>query len=197
VDVEEVATLLDSEPTKARRIRAFGALPGCESGLGDDGLTMVGGSALDVYTEGACVSEAPDLVASDRARLDRLLRDWGFRSEGRYWTNSVLPLVVQIVGRNDSGWVSHSRAVSTRHGRVRLASVEDLVVKRLVEARHWRRPMAFAEALLALKRNASTTDWDYVLFIANKDGVADLALDARRRTEGDRNEGEVSELRTE
>ena len=108
------------------------------------------------------------------------MRGWGFRSEGMYWTSPDFPPSVQIVGRYDSGSRERNQIISTRYGRVRLASIEDIVLKRLVKSRHWRQPRALAEAMLAVERFGTKMDWDYVELRAKQDGVADLLVDLRR-----------------
>jgi hypothetical protein len=182
VNADEVRTAVQSEPTEARQIRAFAALLARESGLGSEGLTVVGGSALEIYTEGAYVSQDVDLLVENHTRVERVLRQWGFARAGMYWTSPNFRFSVQIVGRFDSGSRSRNRILSTRYGRIRLAAIEDIVVKRLIEARHWNRPAALAEAILAVERYGARMDWDYVALIAKKDGVADLAADVRRRS---------------
>ena len=180
---DEFRKAIQSEPTEARKIRAFAALLGRESGLGSEGLTVVGGSALEIYTEGAYVSQDVDLIAEDRDRVEAVLRGWGFRSEGMYWTSADFPPSVQIVGRYDSGSRERNQIISTRYGRVRLASIEDIVVKRLVESSHWRKSRALAEAMLAVERLGTKMDWDYVELRAMQDGVADLLVDLRHRVD--------------
>ncbi|MCI4319162.1 MAG: hypothetical protein L3K23_03385 [Thermoplasmata archaeon] len=152
-----------------------------ETGLGTEGLTIVGGSALEIYTTGDYVSADVDLVAEDRGRVVHVLQLWGFASKGMYWISPDLDPSVQIVGKYDSGSRQLSQVVTTRYGRVRLAALEDIVVKRLIEARHWARPEALAEAMLAVSRSARDLDWEYLIQTASRDGVADLALDLRRR----------------
>lgn len=154
---------------------------GEESGLGVEGLTVVGGSSLEIYTQGDYVSDDIDLVASDRGRLEDALRSWGFRQDGMYWKHPDLKPLVQIVGQYDSGSRQRSQIVSTRYGRVRLESIEDLVGKRVVEARYWRRPEALAEAMLAVRRYGSRLDWPYIGFHARRNGVEDLIDDLRRQ----------------
>ncbi len=181
MDADEFRAAILSEETPHRQVRAFGAMLATESGLGTEGLTVVGGSALEIYTEGDYVSGDVDLIAEDRERVVSVLRAWGFRKKGIYWVSPDFRPSVQIVGKYDSGSRLHTQIISTPYGRVRIGSVEDIVVKRLIEARHWRRPSALAEAMLAVERYGREMDWDYVEFIAKKDGVGDLAIDVRRR----------------
>jgi hypothetical protein len=179
VDRDEFRDAIRGEEFPYRQIRAFGAMLASESGLGTEGMTLVGGSALEVYTQGDYASDDVDLVAADRDRVVATLRKWGFRSEGVYWTSPNFRPLVQIVGKYDSGSRRLTRLVSTKFGPLRLAAIEYLVVKRLVEARQWRRPEALAEATLAVERYGSEMDWAYVELLAKKDGVGDLAAHIR------------------
>ena len=131
----------------------------------------MGGSALEVYTEGEYVSDDVDIVAENQERVIKVLRAWGFRSEGMYWVSPDFRPSVQIVGKFDSGSKTRTQVVATPYGRVRLAALEDIVVKRLIEARFWNRPGALAEAMLAVERYGQDLDWDYITQIAKKDSV--------------------------
>jgi hypothetical protein len=184
VDADEFRAAIRSEEPQYRQIRAFAAMLATETGLGVDGLTVVGGSALEIYTTGDYVSADVDLVVEDQRRVAKVLRSWGFTFKGMYWTSPDFRPSVQIVGKYDSGSRRLSQVVTTRYGRVRLAAVEDIVVKRLIEARHWNRPEAVAEAMLAVSRYGPELDWEYLNFKASKDGVTDLALDIRQRFRG-------------
>jgi hypothetical protein len=181
VDVEEFRAAMITEKRPYRQMRAFAAMLAQESGLGTDGLTVVGGSALEIYTEGDYVSQDIDLVARDPKRAVAVLRLWGFRRDGMYWVSPDFRPSVQIVGKYDSGSLRLAQVVATEYGNVRLAALEDIVVKRLVEARHWKRPEALAEAMLAVERYGAEMDWEYVDLMAKKDGVGDLAEDVRQR----------------
>ena len=195
MDAEEFRTAIQSEATEARKVRAFAALLGRESGLGAEGMTVVGGSALEIYTGGAYVSQDVDLIAEDRSRVESVLRQWGFKALGMYWTSPDLTPSIQIVGRHDSWSRERNQIISTRFGQVRLASIEDVVVKRLIESRYWRQPQALAEAMLAVERLDPKIDWEYVEFVAKKDGVVDLASDIRRRAKASRGKKEPSRER--
>ena len=77
--------LLDGRPPVVR-LRTFATLLAEESGLGTEGMTLVGGSAIEIYTQGDSVSGDVDLLVSDRERAASVLRKWGFRDEGKLLT---------------------------------------------------------------------------------------------------------------
>ena len=61
----EVEGILGAELAPDRRLRTFAALLTADSGLGTSGLTVVGGSAIEIYTNGAYVSGDIDLVVAE------------------------------------------------------------------------------------------------------------------------------------
>jgi len=177
---EEFRAMLAAEKEPYRRTQALGALLARESGLGTDRLTIVGGSALEVYTTGDYTSRDVDILAEDPARVEAVLRSWGFRKVGMYWENPEFGSTVQIVGRYDSGSRSRNQIVSTRYGQGRLASMEDIIWKRVYEARGWNRPAALVEAALLVRRYADRLDWEYIEKQGRANGVEDLVADLRR-----------------
>ncbi len=174
--------VLLSEKVPYQRNRAVAAILAEESGLGTEGLTVVGGSALEIYTTGDYVSKDIDLLAENRERIVVALRSLGFREEGRYWRHPDLPPSVQIVGQYDSGSRARNRIVLTPYGRLRLGAIEDIVWKRVVEARYWNRPEALVEAKLAVRRYGDRIDWEYVERQGREQHVEDLVADLRAAT---------------
>jgi len=180
VTVEDFRAMLRGESEPYLRDRAFGALLAKESGLGSSRMTIVGGSALEIYTTGEYVSQDIDVIAEDTEKVETVLQSWGFRKKGMYWENPDFAKSVHIVGRFDSGSRERNVIVSTKYGELRLASMEDIVWKRTYEARGWNRPEALDEAALLVRRYFDRLDWEYILQRAKENGVEDLASDLRR-----------------
>ena len=177
---EDLTAILVGETEPHRKLAAFGALLTRESGLGTEGLTIVGGSALEIYTTGDYVSGDIDIVAERPEKVEEVLQSWGFTKEGIYWQHRDLGLVVQIVGRHDSGSRTLNQIVATPYGRLRLGSMEDIVWKRVYESRGWNRPEALDEAMLLVLRYSDRLDWEYLERKAKETGVEDLMADLRR-----------------
>jgi hypothetical protein len=176
---EQFLAVLSKETEPYKRMRAFAALLAEESGLGSDRLTVVGGSALEIYTTGEYVSADIDLVAEDPRKVESVLLEWGFQKKGMYWELAEFGTSVQIVGRFDSGSSERNQIVQTPYGKVRLASLEDILWKRIYESRGWKRPAALEEAALLVRRYWDRIDWDYLIRMAKENGVADLAEELR------------------
>ena len=179
---EAVDRILEAETAPDRRLRIFAALLGSESGLGTQGLTVVGGSAIEIYTNGAYVSGDIDLVVSNRVPVCEVLRRWGFKDEGKLWVKDRLGLFVDLLGPYESGSRRLTRIVQTKFGDIRLAAVEDLLLKRLREARYWKQRPALAQAVLLLRIAGSDLDWEYIAFFAQRDAIEDLVKFVRKQS---------------
>ncbi len=182
----EVGALLLGEGDTTRRLLIFAALLSGESELREDTVIVVGGSAIELYTRGAYVSGDVDLVAPDLDRVSSALRRWGFRKEGRLWLREDWKLAVDLVGTPYTGSSTRTWTVTTPYGPVRLAAIEDLLVKRLASAKHWRQPGDLEHAALLGKRFQDSIDWTYAREQAERYAVADLlrALEQELRSRG-------------
>lgn len=161
--------------TPHQRVAWFGALLAKESGLGDH-LVIVGGSAIEIYTEGEYVSHDVDVVGN-KDRMVPVLRRWGFSEEhGRdrrvYWFRAPLGLV-DLVGRSHKAGLP-GQVLQTQFGPVRLGALEDLVVRRLLRAGRERSSKLYDEAMILASRYASTLDWEYIESLSRYERVLPL-----------------------
>jgi hypothetical protein len=167
----EAGELVMGESTHSRRVRLFSALLTKESGLGTNGIVVVGGSAIEIYTEGDYVSEDLDLIVSSRGRILEVLKNWGFENEGKIWSNASWKIFVDAMEGDLSGSRRLTRVISTSVGPLCISGVEDLIIRRIRESVAWQgREEAFAQAVLLLRHNSSDLDWDYIRFFARREG---------------------------
>lgn len=174
----EVGRILGNTPEKHNRVLYFGALLARES---QSEVVIVGGSAIEIYTRGGYASGDIDIRA-DREKVHAVLGRWGFRDRGRLWTRADWGLAIDVVGDMYSGDPYRATTVSTPFGPVRLAVVEDLFVKRLAAAKHWRVAAALEEAYLLWADYRDRMDSEYLLRKAKEYQVEDLLEDVRRRS---------------
>jgi len=187
---DEVAKALREDPRPADRILNFGALLARESG---SEVVIVGGSAIEVYTEGGYHSGDIDL-RGDKPAVHRVLARWGFRDQGRLWTHDDWKLAVDLVGDRYSGDPYRATQVETPCGPMRLAAVEELLVKRLARAKHWPGPPEVArddvrQAGMLWETLGKTLDRDYLGQRARRYDVADLLADLVGKPESRREGG--------
>jgi hypothetical protein len=166
-----------SSPTE-RRLH-FVALLIREAAWKDREAIVVGGSAIEIYTSGRYTTGDIDLVLTAPSRPDRILRSWGFRERGRLRFHDELGIVLDFVKPPYTGDLDRCQILTTPYGPVRIAAVEDLLVKRLASAKHWRQPrdLEHAKILAALYRDRIA--WDYVEEQAARYDVGDVLADLK------------------
>jgi hypothetical protein len=166
------------------RVAIMGALLAHDSGLGGR-LVVVGGSAISIYTEGAYVSKAIDIVG----RADRLapvLKRWGFTLQARgprgYWTRQDLGILVDVIDRADYvGLVEATRTQATAHGPVRVAAIEDLIVRRLIFAKRDQNVELLDQAALLWVRFGRELDMEDLAYHIRYEDVEDVYQEMQRR----------------
>ena len=62
---------------------------------GKSAPVIIGGCALSYYSREVYFTADIDLAYADREALDRVLKDIGFKKEGRYWIHEGLKLAVE------------------------------------------------------------------------------------------------------
>ncbi|MCI4325871.1 MAG: hypothetical protein L3K00_08365 [Thermoplasmata archaeon] len=167
---DEVGRILRATPKSYERILTFAALLAAESG---SDVVVVGGSAIEVYTKGGYVSGDIDNRA-DRELVRRALTAWKFTDEGRLWTRADWAIAVDVVGHRYTGDAYRATTVATPYGPVHIAVVEDLFVKRLAAATHWKVRAALDEASLLWQDYSDSMDLAYLDRQATTYKVEDL-----------------------
>lgn len=175
----DIKAKIDAAPNLREYQLAFVALLGKAAGVPSDELIVVGGSAIEVYTEGKYTSGDVDIVSSRGDALRRVLVSWEFRRTGRVWQNEAWGLVVDLVKPPYTGSLDHTTVSNTPFGQVRLAALEDLIVKRLMSTRFWKVPGDRLHALMLAEKFYSSLDWKYIEAFATREEVADLAAELR------------------
>jgi len=182
---EEVAKVLDAIPEKHNRILRF---VGLLSRASSSEIVIVGGSAIEIYTRGGYVSGDIDIRA-DRESVQRVLRSWGFAHKGRLWVRADWGIAIDVVGDKYTGDLYRVTTLSTPEATVQIAVVEDLFIKRLAAAKHWRVEEALDEADLLWTGYHETMDPAYLDRKAREYDVADVLEAYRNRPRRRRRNG--------
>ena len=124
---------------------------------------LVGGSAIEVHLDGMLRTGDMDLVYPVK-ELRKALGAWEFSpGEGlRAWVNDELGLAVDMVGDTLSGSLDRVTTITTDYGPASIIGVEDLILKRLASAKHWRVPTDMEQAYLLARAYEDRLDWRYV-----------------------------------
>jgi hypothetical protein len=184
---ETVRRILTGESRLEMKILTFAALVAREAGIDSESVVVVGGSAIQVYSESAYVSMDVDLVAvGRRTEIEAVLVRWGFEGNPglRLWSRDDLGFTLDLFTREYSGDYYKTRVMSTRYGAVRVAGVEDLFLKRLdcVRSGSGNQELDLETAQLLLDNFGDEFDWSYVERIARRQLTSQLVEQLRGRT---------------
>lgn len=137
---------------------------------------LVGGSAVEVYTNGDFPTADMDFDVSDMGNAIQLLKNLSFKKTDSLWYNGDLDIVVDLSSKGYSGDLEKLRTIKVRNYSLKVAGVEDLVVNRLYSAKFWKsNPQRDLEEATALVRIFSgKLDNDYLKLIAKKNDVTDV-----------------------
>jgi len=177
---EEVKEKLRGARSPTEKALHFAALLAAAGEVSPDDLIVVGGSAIEIYTNGQYTSGDIDIVLSPSRTLTPILAEWNFKSQGRIWYNDDLGIVLDFVKPPYTYDESRTQVLVTPHGPVRIAAIEDLLIKRLVSAKWWRRPGDVEHAKLLAVIYADRIDWKYVENLAKREDVGDVLTELRR-----------------
>jgi predicted nucleotidyltransferase len=185
VDPSELRRRVDglaAEPDRMRRrLIALGALTARLAPLGIEPI-LVGGCALEVYTDGGYATSDVDLALAHTPEVDGAFADLGFAKRGRFWVRPELDLLFEAPAPAGLPGETAPRLELEVDGlRVVVLGVEDLLIDRLRAAVHWRsdEDRRWAARLVALHRGRM--DWGYLRHAAAGDAGEAALLSALER----------------
>lgn len=166
--LEEIAKIPDGAERTAALVRFVQRLfdpPGAVP-------VLVGGAAVELYTGGAYTTSDLDFVGHVSAEAADRLKTEGFERRGRHWIHERAQVFLEFPSLDlEPGEVPVWTRV--RKQRVRVLSVEDLIVDRLAAWRHWRSPIDGVNAWLLWRSKRSRLDRRRLSRRADSAGVAD------------------------
>jgi len=153
--------------------------------LAEDGIEpiLVGGAALQIYTEGGYATGDVDLALPNVPEVDRAFADLGFRKQGRFWVREDLDLLFEAPAPAGlPGETSPRTELDVEGLRVVIMGLEDLLLDRLRAAVHGQsdEDRRWARRLVLLY--PERIDWGYLREKATNQ-PAELAELARLETE--------------
>jgi hypothetical protein len=182
VSKEEFDRAMASARSEAERIQYLGALLGRGHGVRTHHHR---GSAIYLQAPELEPSLDVDISVVPRSTAADAIESWGFeRRKGRVWRRADLSMDVDLVGEF-SGSRRRARVIDTPYGPVRVACVEDLIVKRLAELKHWQTAKSWRNTLVQqvtvlLSDFGPEIDDAYLASVARRDDIVDILADFRR-----------------
>src|SRR5207249_1571274 len=102
-----------------------------------------------------------DITTTDRELTEKILRRLGFSKEGMIWLNAKVGIAVHIVGSFPST-SRRARSVNIGPYSIRMVGVEELIVGRLVAAKHWKSARDAEQAIVLFKSFEKSIDREYL-----------------------------------
>jgi hypothetical protein len=124
---------------------------------------VIGGCALAYYSREVYFTADIDLAYTDREALDAVLKDVGFKKQGRYWVNQELKIAIEVPASVLVGEDSPVEVVEFENGlQCSIIGIEDLIIDRLCACKYWKSEIDCEMVELFMKRYRSDLDWSYL-----------------------------------
>jgi predicted nucleotidyltransferase len=128
---------------------------------------LVGGSAVEFYTQGAYKSLDLDILGKKKD-IEPIMNEMGFKKSGRHWYTEDLSL--EIVG---SSTKERIKTMKIGDSEFKVISVEDLIVDRLNACRHWNSELDCEQASYLLAGYNDQMDMKYLQTRAKEEKVSE------------------------
>lgn len=155
--------------------------------LGGKKPIVVGGEALEIYTQGAYTTGDIDLKAP-KEPFERVLKGLNFKKMGRLWINEQLDIYIDWLGESlDEGKEAEEKVVEIELSeglKLSLISIEDLIIDRLNAYKWWsdQDSKMWAEALFEISKAINyPMDWNYLLRRSIKEELQDIIRELRQK----------------
>ncbi len=135
---------------------------------------VVGGSAVDFYTEGIFPSHDIDLIGSRKIIGEILENTFGFKRSGRHWINEKIGIYVEVPGDHLAG--SRDKITTIKVGNLKLyvIGIEDLIIDRMAACSEWKSETDCKQAYYMLRYYHSRIDFDYLDKKAKDEGLSKI-----------------------
>ncbi|HEY9205626.1 MAG TPA: DUF6036 family nucleotidyltransferase [Candidatus Methanoperedens sp.] len=132
---------------------------------------VVGGSAVDFYTEGIYPSHDIDLVSNRKIISEILENVFNFKPSGRHWINEQIGLSVEIPGSSLAGDKDKITVIRIGNLKVYVIGFEDLIIDRLNACVHWKSQTDCNQAQYIIRYYRNRLDFEYLEKKAKDEGI--------------------------
>jgi len=142
---------------------------------------LVGGCAMEVYTEGGYSTSDVDLALRHSDEVDSAFADLGFTKEGRFWVRIELELLFEAPAPEGLPGETAPRLELNVDGfRVVVLGIDDLLLDRLRGWVHWKSEEDGRWARRLVEIHRGNLDWGYLRTKAELDPGEASALETLR-----------------
>ncbi len=132
---------------------------------------VVGGSAVDFYTEGIYPSHDIDLVSNRKIIGEILENVFNFKPSGRHWINEQTGLSVEIPDSRLAGDKDKVTVVRIENLKVYVIGIEDLIIDRINACVHWKSQTDCDQAMFMIRYYRNRLDSRYLEGKAKDEGI--------------------------
>lgn len=111
---------------------------------------LVGGSAVAFYTGGRYTTHDIDMISPSGKDIEEVMGRLGFSKFGKDYSNKRLKIYVEFPG-DALGPTERTNVIKIGASRLRIISLEDLIVDRLCAYKYWRSTVDGVNALIMLE----------------------------------------------
>lgn len=138
---------------------------------------VVGGSAVDFYTEGIFPSYDIDLVGSREIIGEILEKTFNFKPIGRHWVNEQIGLFIEIPGTHPAGDIDKIVTIRIEDLTVYVLGLEDLIMDRIRACVYWKSQTDCAQARFMIGQYQNRLDLRYLEKIARDEYLLKVLKD--------------------
>ncbi len=116
----------------------------------DQDPILVGGAAVEFYTQGGYSTADIDMITEGGPELVKIMEELGFEKIGKDFLHPALKIYIEFPGRS-LGPSEKFSAIKIGPRHLRIISVEDLIVDRLCAYKFWKSVLDGVNAMLLLE----------------------------------------------
>lgn len=111
---------------------------------------LVGGGAVAFYTEGKYTTRDIDMISPSGKDIEEIMERLGFSKFGKDYSNKKLKIYVEFPS-DALGPTERANIIRIGTSRLKIISIEDLIVDRLCAFKYWRSTVDGVNALIMLE----------------------------------------------
>ncbi|PTV95639.1 hypothetical protein C8C76_12819 [Halanaerobium saccharolyticum] len=124
---------------------------------------IVGGQAVEFYTAGGYSTMDVDLVTPASIKeIDPIIKDLGFKKEGKYWTYKQFDFALEIPGSDLAGDYDKVNEIEIEGLKAYIIGIEDIIIDRLNRYKFWKEYADQEWIVGMIYLNYEDIDWNYL-----------------------------------
>ncbi|MFQ6136880.1 MAG: hypothetical protein ACE5PM_06840 [Candidatus Hydrothermarchaeales archaeon] len=149
---------------------------------------IIGGAAVEFYTRDWYSTFDIDLAVNpgDSEIVDNVLQDLGFERTGRAWSRVDIGIEIEMPGRLKSLREDKIIEADTGVGKAYIAGVDDIIVDRILAAKHWDSTQDEEQVIEIAIGNYNDIEWGYIEEKCKEDQAEDKFVEIKKRIEDEK-----------